>query len=114
RVDAEGVLLGGSPMRYRATTVRVPWQDVESIVMWRQRVPHTSIQWVGVVRREGAPPLPGATSSPVPRALVHALAPVPYELVAASRAVSGWHLDRKRLAEAVAYFAPAVAVVEQH
>src|SRR5690606_30516396 len=36
RVDGTGVLLGGSPFRYRATTAHVPWADITGFVLWRQ------------------------------------------------------------------------------
>ncbi|MGX1543693.1 hypothetical protein [Streptomyces adustus] len=112
RVDATGILLGGSPVRYRATTAHVPWQDITAVVLWQQPVPHSVLPWVGVARREGAPPLPGSGQGRITRSIGEALTPVPAELLVASRAVNGWRLDRSRLATAVAYFAPGVQVVE--
>ncbi|MFG2949363.1 hypothetical protein [Streptomyces adustus] len=112
RVDATGILLGGSPVRYRATTAHVPWQDITAVVLWQQTVPHAVVPWVGVARREGAPPLPGAGRGPIARSVGEALTPVSAELLRASRAVTGWRLDRSRLTAAVAYFAPGVQVVE--
>lgn len=103
RVDETGVLLGGAPARYRATTAHVPWADITSVLTWRQKTFGTSVLWVGVVRREGAPPLPGNNRASA--ALKYAV-PVPPEVVLSSRAVVGWHLDRNHLATAVAHYAP--------
>ncbi|MFD7873518.1 hypothetical protein ACFV5G_05205 [Streptomyces sp. NPDC059766] len=112
RVDATGILLGGSPVRYRATTAHVPWQDITAVVLWQQPVPHSVLPWVGVARREGAPPLPGSGQGHIARSIGEALTPVPAELLVASRAMTGWRLDRSRLAAAVEYFAPGIQVVE--
>ncbi|MFD7444630.1 hypothetical protein [Streptomyces sp. NPDC059909] len=114
RVDESGVLLGGSPLRYRATTVHVPWEDITAVVLWQQRVPHTTIPWVGVARPEGAPPLPGPGQGRFAHAVGEALAPVPIDLLVASRAVNGWRLDNGRLAAALAHFAPGVELVDGH
>ncbi|MFI2301183.1 hypothetical protein ACH5AL_20385 [Actinacidiphila glaucinigra] len=114
RVDGTGVLLGGSPLRYRATTVHIPWEDITEVVLWRQRVPNASIPWVGVRRRDGAPSLPGPGQGAITRAVGGALVPVPFEVLQSSRAVSGWRLDRQRLADAVAHFAPGLRIVDGH
>ncbi|MFF2847287.1 hypothetical protein ACFVT5_13220 [Streptomyces sp. NPDC058001] len=108
RVDETGVLLGGNPARYQATTARIPWRDIEAVVCWRQ---HTaaSIPHVGLALRADAAPVPGATRSRIGRATVRALVPhLPADVVAVSRPVSGWRLDRDRLAAAMAEFAPGV------
>jgi hypothetical protein len=110
RVDGTGVLLGGSPARYGATTSHVPWDDITGLVLWRQHIGGTSMPYVGLIRREGAPALPGDDSRM--RAVLEHLAPVPAEVAIASRAVNGWHLDKERLVAAVARFAPAVPVHE--
>jgi hypothetical protein len=81
------------------------------VVLWRQRVQSTSLQWVGVARREGAPPLPGPGQGRIALSAAEALVSVPGELVASSRGVSGWRLDKRRLAAAVAHFAPGVQVI---
>lgn len=114
RVDGTGVLLGGSPLRYRTTTVHVAWEDITAVVLWRQPLPGSSIPWVGVSRREGAPPLPGPGQGSTTRALGGALVPVPVEVLLSSRAVSGWRLDEQRLTEAVAHFAPGVPIRDDH
>ena len=43
RVDASGVTLGGSPGRYGATTVLIPWADIREIVLWRQPMPYVMV-----------------------------------------------------------------------
>lgn len=108
RVDETGVLLGGSPARYAATTDHVPWGDITGVVLWRQAVSGASLSHVGVSRREGAPPLRGG--GPRARAAVRFLVPVPVEVALASRGVNGWRLDKDRLVTAVAHFAPDIAV----
>ncbi|MFI2205504.1 hypothetical protein ACH47Z_32955 [Streptomyces sp. NPDC020192] len=110
RVDDTGVLLGGSPARYGATTVHVPWDDITGFVLWRQVTGKASVPYVGVSRREGAPALPG--DGPRSRAVLSALTPVPADIAIASRAVTGWRLDQERLVSAVAHFAPGVPVTE--
>ncbi|MGY3204896.1 hypothetical protein [Streptomyces sp. TE5632] len=108
RVDETGVLLGGSPARYRATTARVPWSDITGVVLWRQAAGRSSVPWVGVVRREGAPVLSG--DGPKARTVLEHLVPVPVPVATASRSVTGWRLDRDRLIAAVAHFAPGIPV----
>ncbi|MFE7748550.1 hypothetical protein [Streptomyces sp. NPDC057428] len=112
RVDGTGVLLGGSPARYQATTAHVPWEDITAVVLWRQHSA-AGIPWVGVARRPEAGPLPGPGQGRAARATMRALAPeVPADVALASRAVSGWRLDRDALSAAVAHFAPGVQVVD--
>ncbi|MGA5451997.1 hypothetical protein ACPCVO_35725 [Streptomyces umbrinus] len=108
RVDETGVLLGGNPARYRATTAHVPWGDITGFVFWRQAVGGTSVFYVGVTRRIGAPALPG--EGPAARSAVQRLVPVPPGVAMSSRAVNGWRLDKDRLAAAVAQFAPGTPV----
>ncbi|MET7694901.1 hypothetical protein ABZT06_44515 [Streptomyces sp. NPDC005483] len=108
RVDETGVLLGGNPARYKSTTTHVPWDDITGFVLWRQTVGSTSVPYVGVTRREGAPPLPG--DGPKARAVLSHLVPVSADVALSSRAVNGWRLDRDRLVAAATYFAPGILV----
>ncbi|MGW3597671.1 hypothetical protein [Streptomyces sp. NPDC005167] len=108
RVDETGVLLGGSPARYRATTSHVPWDDITGFVVWRQPAGGASLPYVGVTRRKGAPALPG--DGPKARAALKYLVPVPPDVALASRAVTGWRLDKDQLVTAVAHFAPEMPV----
>ncbi|MFE1290250.1 hypothetical protein [Streptomyces sp. NPDC058751] len=102
RVDETGVLLGGSPARYKATTTHVPWQDITGFVLWRQSI--GAVSYVGVTRREGAPALPG--DGPASRVVLGILTPVSPDTVMSSRAITGWRFDRDQLVAAVAHFAP--------
>ncbi|MEU6509037.1 hypothetical protein [Streptomyces sp. NPDC046942] len=110
RVDETGVLLGGSPARYEATTAHVPWEDITGVVLWHQRAGRTTVPYVGVSRREGAPALPGG--GPAARAVLEHFTSVPADIVVASRAVTGWRLDKARLIGAVTHFAPGIPVLE--
>lgn len=59
RVDASGITLGGSPLRYNATTRVVPWHEVQGVFLWR-RGPR--VRYLSVERPYDAPPLsPGGT-----------------------------------------------------
>ncbi|KAB2976373.1 hypothetical protein F8R89_32825 [Streptomyces sp. SS1-1] len=112
RVDGTGVLLGGSPVRYGATTVHVPWSDITGFVFWRQQTGGgSSLRYVGVTRREGAPPLAG--DGPAAHAVLRQLVPVPPGVAVSSRAVNGWRLDRDRFAAVVAHHAPGLPVYDQ-
>lgn len=113
RVDAARVTLGGSPLRYRATTAVIPWADIVAVLLWQQVLPAgTLMPYLGLQRRAGAAPLAG----PMARrgqAVAGGLAPdLPASVMMASRAVNGWRLDRRGLARAVAGFAPSVLVVD--
>lgn len=39
RVDRTGVLLAGSLVRYRSTTFHVPWEHIDSVVIWGEHRP---------------------------------------------------------------------------
>jgi hypothetical protein len=116
RVDESGVTLGGSPLRYAATTAHVPWRDVEAVVLWRQELA-AGMPYIGVLRPHGAPALPGIPTGTAGRAMMSAtekLAGAPdARLVTASRAITGWHLDDDRLATAMQRFAPGVPLIDQ-
>ncbi|GAA4848279.1 hypothetical protein [Kitasatospora terrestris] len=105
RVDSAGILLGGSPMRYAATTVLVPWSDTAGVQLWVQHVGLQKLPYVGVHRHPGLPPLPGGTSR-----LGAAAAGRPAALVGASRQVGGWRLDVPALLSAVRHHAPAAGI----
>ncbi|TYB64744.1 hypothetical protein FXF51_19995 [Nonomuraea sp. PA05] len=110
QVDETGVLLGGSPARYSATTAHVPWEDITGVVLWRQAAGGASVPYVGVTRRQGAPALPG--DNPRARAVLRHLVPVPADVAISSRTVTGWRLDKDRLVAAVSHFAPGIPVKE--
>ncbi|MBX7466006.1 MULTISPECIES: hypothetical protein [unclassified Streptomyces] len=111
RVDAEGVLLGGAPARYERQLAFVPWADVTTMVVWRQRTISNGINYIGVQRKLGAPHLPGMNAK-LSRERAERLAPhVDYELFLASRPINFWRLDPERLQAAVDAFAPHVPVL---
>jgi hypothetical protein len=89
RVDAAGVTLGGSPLHYRASTVRVPWPDIVAILVWQHILPSGAlVPQLGVQRRQDETP----------------------QLT--TRPVSGFQLDRRALARAAAVYAPHVLVLD--
>ncbi|MGX2998788.1 hypothetical protein JNUCC64_31730 [Streptomyces sp. JNUCC 64] len=108
RVDATGVLLGGHPLRHRATTTRVPWADVRAVVLFDQPSgPRTAR--IGLALGPGAAPATG----PLGRTVVSALVPgVPPEVTLVSRPVRLWRIDPVRLRAAVDALAPGVPVTD--
>jgi hypothetical protein len=107
RVDARGVTFGRS-RRHLAPAI-VPWADISAIVLWQQRRPEGSaVSFVGLLRRPGpAPELgtsPAAAGTDAPE--------IPPDVIAASRPVRGWQLDRRDLARAAARLAPDVQVLD--
>jgi hypothetical protein len=108
RIDASGVTLGGSPLRYPSTTEHLPWADIEAIVLWRQQVRTATLRYIGVQR---GPQAPAPRGSRLGDSISTSLVPhVPAELVRSSRPIAGWRLDPRRLAEAVARFSPGTQV----
>lgn len=114
RVDATGITLGGSPARYRSTTLLVPWPDVKEIVLWRQPMPYgRSMVYLGVVRRKHTHPSAGRRGRRASQTAARALVPnVSADTLLASRAVNLWRLDPARMATAVAHFAPGIHVLD--
>jgi hypothetical protein len=112
RVDASGITLGGSPLPIGPRPDCVPWDEIVSVALWSQRAGGTTIRYVGLRRTEGAAPLAGAPG-PRRRRYAAAVVPgVPADLVAASRPVFMWRLDRAGLEAATAAFAPTVSILD--
>jgi hypothetical protein len=89
RVDAAGITLGGAPMRYRTAATVVPWLDIEAVELWQRILPSGAlVPQLGVRRRQDE----------TPQLTTHA--------------VSGFQLDRRALARAVAGYAPHVVVLD--
>jgi hypothetical protein len=108
RVDASGVKLCQSPF-FRSATASYPWADVQRIVLWR----YQRLDYIGVERRKGAPEPTGPFTGPASRAAVGKTAPgVDPGVALTGAAANSWALDRQRLVEAVAHFAPAVEVAD--
>ncbi|GAA5115016.1 hypothetical protein [Haloechinothrix salitolerans] len=114
RVDSSGITLGGSPPRYRATTAFVPWRDVVAVVLWRQRMaPGARMDYVGVQRKKGLPPLPGPGTGRLGQRTASVIIPhIPGEVTVASRPVNGWSLDPASLESSVKRVAPHVSVID--
>jgi hypothetical protein len=89
RVDAAGVTLGGPPLRYRAAATMVPWPDIEAVELWQRILPSGAlVPQLGVRRRQDETP----------------------QLT--TQAVTGFQLDRRALARAVAGYAPHVPLLD--
>ena len=109
RADHAGITLGVVPGKLsgRGPAVFIPWADVERIVVYpvARRGQVTQAQCLGVQRREGALALPrGNEQAPG--------CPVPGVAAGASRQITGWRLDRERLAAVTAAVAPGIAIVD--
>jgi len=114
-VTADGITLGFAPGWPASRTAFSPWSDIEAVVLWRQATGYASIRYIGVQRRAGAPPLPGSARNRMLRRINKALVPahLPEALVADSRPVSFWRLDKARLTTAINHLAPHVQIVDQ-
>ena len=112
RADHTGITLGAVPGRLpprRGSAVFVPWADVEQIVLYpahpRGRGGYAQAPCIGIQRREGAPALPqGSGQAPG--------CPVPGVAAGATRRITGWHLDRERLAAVAAAVAPGIRIID--
>jgi hypothetical protein len=111
RADYAGVTLGAVPGRLivrQSPAVFVPWADVERIIFYPAdpggQDANNRVQCLGVQRRERSPALPeGNEQAPG--------CPVPGVVAGATRRVTGWRLDRDRLAAVAAAVAPGVPIV---
>jgi hypothetical protein len=112
RADYAGITFGAVPDNWTffgSSPVFVPWADVERVVLYRahRHIPggYAQADCIGIQRREGALDLPHgngqAPGCPVPR--------VP---AGASRKITGWRLDRDRLATVMAAMAPGIPIVD--
>ncbi|MGH3235840.1 MAG: hypothetical protein ACRDOH_21825 [Streptosporangiaceae bacterium] len=88
RADHAGILLPGEPDRLtsrRGRAVLIPWADVEQIILYSHEPgEHAPVQRIGITRRIGA---------------------------VEARKITGWRLDRDRLAAVTAAVAPDVRIV---
>lgn len=114
RVDADGITLGGNPLRYKATTRVVPWHEVEGVFLWRREP--GNVRYLGVERAADAPPLtPGGTGKADQIRLYLAPDPPVPALalkVGVTRGMQAFTVDDARLSDAVAHYAPDVSVVD--
>jgi len=112
RADHEGITLGavaGKLPPRRGSAVFVPWADVEQVVFFpaypRGRGGYAQARCIGIRRREAAPALShGNEQAPD--------CPVPGVATGATRRITGWHLDRDRLATVTAAVAPGIPVID--
>lgn len=116
QVDESGVGLGRPPFAPSRTPrlTRVPWSDIETIVIFRQRVPHAgTLRYVGLRLRPGVTLPPG---TPRPGSVMDWFnclwGDVRGDMASVSRTVLFWELDTTLLRRAVAAFAPQVQVRE--
>ncbi len=115
RVDQAGVTLCASPLFPKSTTRLFPWEDVATVIIWRGpfsgRV--NRLEFVGVERRPGAPPLSGKFIGRRAQSAARLEAPgIPPEAAVTRAATNGWVLDHGKLTAAVGHFAPAVRMVD--
>ena len=112
RADQGGITLGTVPDKLtarRGSRLFIPWTDVERIILYpvhpRGRGSRAAVQCIGIQRRATAEPLrwgnEQAPGCPVPR--------VP---AWATRMVTGWRLDRSRLAAVTSAVAPGVPILD--
>jgi hypothetical protein len=89
RADHNGILLAGQQRGLtgrRSPAVPIPWADVEQVICYSHEPGHdVPVQRIAIVRRTGA---------------------------AVTRTVTGWRLDRDRLAAVTAAVAPGVQVID--
>ena len=115
RVDQAGVTLCASPLYPRQTTRLFPWEDIASVIIWRGTFSGivNKLEFVGVERRPGAPPLTGKFIGQRSQSAARLESPgIPREAAVTRAATNGWVLDHGKLTAAVAHFAPAVRVVD--
>jgi hypothetical protein len=115
RVDQAGITLCSSPLYPKSRTRLFPWEDVVAVIIWDRSSFSSSqvkVEYVGVERRPGAPPLTGKVIGQ--RSLSNArrhVPDIPPETVV-TRATNGGLLDHGKLTAAVAHFGPGVRVVD--
>jgi hypothetical protein len=112
RADQAGITLGAVPDKLtvrRGARLFIPWADVERIILYpvhpRGRSGRAAVQCIGVQRRATAEPLQwGNEQAPG--------CPVPRVPAWATRMITGWRLDRPRLAAVIAAVAPDVPILD--
>lgn len=115
RVDQAGVTLCASPLYPRSTTRLFPWEDVVSVIIWPGTFSGRTnrLEYVGVDRRPGAPPLTGKFIGRRFQSAARLESPgIPAEAAVTRAATNGWMLDHGKLTAAVAHFAPGVRVID--
>jgi len=108
RADQAGIILGAQPGRH-GSAVFTAWEDVEQIILYpvhpRGQGRSAQVQCIGIKRRQGAAALSrGNEQAPG--------CPVPGVAAGATRRITGWLLDRERLAAVTALAAPGISIVD--
>jgi hypothetical protein len=110
RADYAGITLGAVPGKLsgRGPAVFIPWADIKRIVLYRparqEQGGHTPLG-IGIQRLDGALPL-SQSNEQAPGC------PVPGVAAGTSRKITGWRLDRERLAAVIAAVAPGIPIVD--
>jgi len=114
RADENGIFLGGDPLRPSSTSVQVPWDQVEQIVIWR-RPAITADAGHRQVRL-----WPVTQIGIVPRSRTEEYAAFSRDFAAFGAPVAGaagivkpaggYHLNAHRLVECIGQYAPSVVV----
>ena len=112
RADQVGITLGAVPDKLtvrRGSRLFIPWADVERIILYpvhpRGRGGRAVVRCIGVQRRPTAEALQwGNEQAPG--------CPVPRVPAWATRTITGWRLDRSRLAAVITAVAPDVAILD--
>ncbi len=115
RVDETGITLCSAPLYPKSTTRTFPWEDIARVIIWpgafSGRI--NRLEYVGVQRRPGAPPLTGRSTGRRTAAAARLESPgIPVEAAVTRAATNGWVLDHGKLTAAVAHFAPGVPVID--
>jgi hypothetical protein len=108
RVNATGITLCRSPLYRRSTTQTYSWPDVELVVIWQA----FNMDFVGVQRAPGAPPLSGRFIGRTSARTAARTSGLPPEVAVTGVPANNWVLDRRQLAAATTQFAPHVAVLD--
>jgi hypothetical protein len=115
RVDSSGVTLCRSPLYPKSATSHYPWSDITQVVIWQPTIRSRLIrtEYVGIRRQAGAPRLTGRFTGPRSQSAAARMAPgIPPGVAATGARATTWTIDRRRLADAVAHFAPRVRLLD--
>lgn len=112
RADHAGITLDAVPGKLTSrhgSAVFVPWADVEQIILYpaypRGRGGYAEVQCIGIQRRDGAAALPQGNEQ-------DSHCPAPGVATGVTRRISGWRLDRERLAAVTAAVAPGIRIID--
>lgn len=112
RVDASGITLGGNPLRYKATTRVIPWNEVQRVFLWRRG---PGVRYLGVERPAEALPLSwggtGMADRPALYLAPNPQVPSPTLKVGTTRGMQAFSVDDARLSDAISHYAPIVDIV---